>query len=220
MHSGEMDGAQFFNLLLEKRGYNPTSLARAIGVKSAQSQFHRVKTGVIQMPTSRTNINAAAAVLEVDPLAFYDGDVADREWARISATGPLSTRDPVSAGIGMRLASAREGLKLSVHAVAEALRTAPAAIESWESGKNLPDAHTLRSICKLYNVSADSILWEDSLSPEAMQIAVDFDHLTDAQRRTFRAVWDAFIRQGVGDEDVEGRMEITKAFKERADQSR
>lgn len=98
--------------------------------------------------------------------------------------------------------------------VADRLGVKKATVSAWEKGRGLPDALRLRQLAKLYSVSADSLLWEDALSPDAMQFAADFDHLTDAQRRTFRAVWTAFIAQAITDIDVEGRMEITKTLKQ------
>lgn len=125
--------------------------------------------------------------------------------------------DPIRVGFGMRLAAAR-GLKPTQQEVADRLGVTKGTVSAWEKGRGLPDALRLRQLAKLYGVSADSLLWEDSLSPEAMQFAADFDHLTEAQRRTFKAVWTAFIAQAIQDTDVEDRMEITKTLKERADQ--
>jgi len=78
-----MDGATLFSRLLDKRGLNPNSLAAAINRPKAQSTFHRFKEGTIRQP-KRESLEDAAAHLGVNVLAFYDPDLADQEWGRIS----------------------------------------------------------------------------------------------------------------------------------------
>lgn len=39
--------------------------------------------------------------------------------------------------------------------------TTKQAISAWEQGRNLPDPLVLRRLCRLYKVSADSLLWAD-----------------------------------------------------------
>jgi hypothetical protein len=78
-----MDGVTLFNKLLAKRGQNPTSLAAAIKRPTAQSGFDRFKKGDIKQPRRTESFDLAARFLGVDALAFYDEDLAEREWARI-----------------------------------------------------------------------------------------------------------------------------------------
>ncbi|MEZ2297279.1 helix-turn-helix transcriptional regulator [Variovorax sp. RCC_210] len=78
-----MDGVTLFNKLLAKRGLNPTSLAAAIKRPTAQSGFDRFKKGDIKQPRRTESFDLAARFLGVDALAFYDEDLAEREWARI-----------------------------------------------------------------------------------------------------------------------------------------
>lgn len=121
--------------------------------------------------------------------------------------------DPIRKGLGLRLASARKGKGMTQDRVAERFQVNKATVSAWETGRGVPDALTLRSLAKLYDTSADALLWEDSLSPEAMRFAAEFDNLTDKQQRTFRTVWMAFVADSASDGDVEGKMEITKRFK-------
>lgn len=121
--------------------------------------------------------------------------------------------DPIRRGLGLRLASARKDKKLTQDYVAEQFSLNKATVSAWETGRGVPDALTLRSLAKLYDTSADALLWEDSLTPEAMRIAAEFDSLTDKQQRTFRTVFMAYVRDSAGDGEVEDRMEVTKAFK-------
>lgn len=122
--------------------------------------------------------------------------------------------DPVRVGLGMRLKSAREAKNYTQQMIAERFSVNKATVSAWETGRGIPDALTLRELAKVYDVSADSLLWEDSLSPEAMKFAADFDHLTDKQRRTFRTVWTAFVVDSFSDEEVELKMPLTKTEKE------
>lgn len=83
-----MDKATFFRKLLALRNLNPTRLASAIKMPTAQSGFHRLRAGEIQSPTRGEALERAAKHLGVDVLAFFDEDLADREWARVSGEPP------------------------------------------------------------------------------------------------------------------------------------
>lgn len=121
--------------------------------------------------------------------------------------------DPVRRGLGLRLASARKDKKLTQDDVALKFSLNKATVSAWETGRGVPDALTLRALAKLYGTSADALLWEDSLSPEAMQFAAEFDSLNEAQKRTLHAMWMAYIRESASDGEVEERMGETKKFK-------
>lgn len=121
--------------------------------------------------------------------------------------------DPIRRGLGMRLASARKGKKLTQDQVAEKFSLNKATVSAWETGRGVPDALTLRALAKLYDTSADSLLWEDSLSNEAMQFAAEFDSLNETQKRTLHAMWMAYIRESATDVEVEAKMAETKKFK-------
>lgn len=96
-------------------------------------------------------------------------------------------------GVGLRLKAARTGCGLTQADVAARFGLNKATVSAWETGRGSPDAITLRALAKLYNVSADAILWENSLSPAAMKIASEYDHLTERQQRTWQALWLAYI---------------------------
>lgn len=121
--------------------------------------------------------------------------------------------DPVRRGLGLRLASARKGKHLTQDAVAAKFDVNKATVSAWETGRGVPDALTLRALAKLYDTSADALLWEDSLTPEAMQFAAEFDSLNEVQKRTLHAMWMAYIRESATDGEVEDKMKETKRFK-------
>lgn len=121
--------------------------------------------------------------------------------------------DPVRRGLGLRLASARKDKKLTQDDVALKFSLNKATVSAWETGRGVPDALTLRALAKLYDTSADALLWEDSLSPDAMKFAAEFDSLNEAQKRTLHAMWMAYIRESATDGEVEEKMAETKKFK-------
>jgi transcriptional regulator with XRE-family HTH domain len=112
--------------------------------------------------------------------------------------------------LGKRLASCREVKGWKQEYAAEQLGVTKAALSAWETGRNMPDALTLKLIAKVYDVSIDGILWDNSISLEAMQFAAQFDNLNDKQQRSFRAMWLAYFEQAVSDDHVEDSMPITR----------
>lgn len=121
--------------------------------------------------------------------------------------------DPIRRGLGLRLASARKDKKFTQDDVAVKFSVNKATVSAWETGRGVPDALTLRALAKLYGTSADALLWEDSLTPEAMQFAAEFDSLNEVQKRTLHAMWMAYIRESATDGEVEEKMQETKKFK-------
>lgn len=119
--------------------------------------------------------------------------------------------DPIRRGVGMRLASARENKKLTQDDIAKRFSINKATVSAWETGRGDPGVFRLRELAKLYDVSTDALLWEDSLSPDAMKVAVQFDSLNEKQRRTFYAMWMAYIQESATDAQVEEKMAITKS---------
>lgn len=95
VHSPVMDAPTFFDKLLILRGLNPTSLATSIRIKTAQSGFDRFRKGLIKQPKRGKALELAAARLGVDVLAFYDEELADREWERVAgdAIGSSGSRE-------------------------------------------------------------------------------------------------------------------------------
>ena len=55
-----------------------------------------------------------------------------------------------------------------------------------------------------------SLLWEDSLTLETKQFAVQFDSLNETQKRTLKSIWMAYVEVAATDEQVENGMKITK----------
>lgn len=119
-------------------------------------------------------------------------------------------QDPVRIGIGQRLKAARLAKKMTQQQVAELFDVNKATVSAWETGAGAPDALRLRRLARLYDVSADAILWDDSLTTEAMRFAAQFDALSDKQQRSFRAMWLAYFEEAISDDGVEDSMPITK----------
>lgn len=118
--------------------------------------------------------------------------------------------DPIRRGLGMRLAAARQNKGFTQDDIAKRFSINKATVSAWETGRGDPGVFRLRELAKLYDISADSILWEDSLTPEAMKVAAQFDGLTERQKRTFYAMWMAYVQESATDAEVELGMPATK----------
>jgi transcriptional regulator with XRE-family HTH domain len=105
--------------------------------------------------------------------------------------------------LGRRLASCRELAKLKQDAVANELGVTKAAVSAWEGGRNMPNPLMLKKLAKLYSVSVDGMLWDNSLTMDAMRVAAQFDALSESQKTTLTAVLMAFVHEGVPDARVE-----------------
>lgn len=114
--------------------------------------------------------------------------------------------DSTRVGIGLRLKVARENAGKTQLQVAEYFGVTKGTVSAWETGKGMPDAARLRALAKLYKISSDAILFEDSLTSEAMQLGAQFDNLNDQQQKMFRAMWLAYFEQAMSDEDVKRRL--------------
>lgn len=181
------------------------ALARACGVKPPSvNDWITGKTKTIE----GANLLNAAAFLNVAPRWLAEG-IGPMRPQNMAQTFDMSV-NPVTIGLGLRLESARLGKGLTQDAVADQIGVNKATISAWEKGKHIPNVLQFRDLAKLYDVSADSLLWEDSLSPEAMQFAAEFDSLNEAQKRTLHAMWMAYIRESASDSQVETRMPATK----------
>lgn len=110
--------------------------------------------------------------------------------------------DPVRQGVGLRLKRMREVKGLSQSDVAKHFKVGKGTVSAWETGLGDPGVYKLRQLSKLYGVASDAILWENSLSPEAMQFAAEFDNLTEKQRGMFKAMWIAYVAEAASDEKV------------------
>lgn len=118
--------------------------------------------------------------------------------------------DPVRLGVGMRLAAAREDKKMTQDNIAKRFSINKGTVSAWETGRGDPGIYRLKELAKLYDVSADALLWEDSLTRDAMKVAAQFDELNEKQKGVFYAIWEAYVRTAVTDQQVEERMPITK----------
>ena len=139
--------------------------------------------------------------------SVYAGGMPKADDKESPAEQPI---DPVRAGFGLRLKSARESKDLSQADVAARFGLNKATVSAWETGRGDPGVYRLRELARLYDLSADALMWEDSLTPEAMKVAVQFDSLNEKQKRTFYAMWMAYVQEAVSDAAVEIDMPITK----------
>lgn len=128
-------------------------------------------------------------------------------------TKEILAPDPIRLGLGMRLKAAREHKSLTQDDIAKRFSLNKATVSAWETGRGDPGVYRLRELAKLYDVSADALLWEDSLSTDAMKLAAEFDGLSEKQKSTLRALWMAYVQESGTDADVEDRMPITKGHK-------
>lgn len=110
--------------------------------------------------------------------------------------------------------AARRARDLTQQEVADHFGVSKGTVSAWEKGGGVPDALRLARLAKLYRVTADSLLWDDALTMEAIQFGAQFDALTDRQRRTFRAMWLAYFEQAKTDGEVEAAMPVTKTAKD------
>lgn len=138
-------------------------------------------------------------IRQVKRARAYPRCVADKE--------PI---DPIRRGVGMRLASAREMKGLTQQDIATRFSINKGTVSAWETGRGDPGIYRIKELAKLYEVSTDALLWEDSLTPDAMKVAAQFDELNEKQKGIFYAMWEAYVRAAVPDKQVEERMPITK----------
>lgn len=120
--------------------------------------------------------------------------MATKKQAPRAKAPPKAKDDPVRINFGLRLAAARKVVRppLTQQAVADRFGVQKGTVSAWETGNGLPDAITLRQLAKLYNVSADALLWAESLTPEAMKIAAGYDDLGAELKAKFDAMWIGF----------------------------
>ena len=101
--------------------------------------------------------------------------------------------DPIRKGVGQRIAAARELKGYSQTEVGNRFGVGKGTVSAWETGRGDPGIYRLRELAKLYDVSSDGLLWDGAPSIEAMQIAAQYDGLTEKQKSTWRALWLAYI---------------------------
>lgn len=116
--------------------------------------------------------------------------------------------------IGLNLKGARKNAGMTLVQVGKKFGVSKQVVSAWELGRGDPGLVRLRRLAKLYNVSADALLWANAPSLEAMQIAAQYDALNEDQKKRLRAVWMAFVDLVASNETVENRMPITKRLPE------
>jgi transcriptional regulator with XRE-family HTH domain len=97
--------------------------------------------------------------------------------------------------LGQRLKQARLAADLTQEAVGQLLDISKVTVSSWEIGKNVPDALTIRRLSKIYNVSTDTLLRKSSASPKARMLAEQYDQLAPSEQQAFDALWAVYLQQ-------------------------
>lgn len=128
---------------------------------------------------------------------------------------PIHHSEDDRKALGGRLRSARTLKGLTIDAIAGELTArgypiSKQAVGHWETGKNVPDAIWLKRLAKFYGTTLDALAWDEAISIEAIQFAVQYDALDDKQQRAFKAMWLAYFAAAKSDADVEQEMAATR----------
>lgn len=112
-------------------------------------------------------------------------------------------RDPEKVQFGSRLKAARllTEEKYVQADVAKRLGVETGTVSGWETGYNYPDPLMLGRLAKLYSTTADLLIWDDTISMDAIQMAVQYDALNDDQRRAFKGMWMGYFQATAPDGD-------------------
>lgn len=153
----------------------------------------------------------------MQPSLRYVDTLCQRSVDRRSSVGlrwAMAHAEEERKALGSRLASARKLAGFTIQQAADELtaRGYPIkkqAVGAWEVGRNVPDALWMRRLAKLYATTVDALLWDDTLSMDAIQVAAQYDSLSEREKNRLRILWDAMIRSAADDETVERRMPIT-----------
>ena len=92
-----------------------------------------------------------------------------------------------------RLRYFREQKKMSRKQVCAALNITPSAISYWESGKRIPDADTLISLCELYGIHSVSQLFGNT-EPLNDEITDSEKYLIELYRNADKAAQTAVVK--------------------------
>lgn len=123
----------------------------------------------------------------------------------------MATDDPTRKNVGLRLKAARELASMTQQFVADSFDVGKGTVSAWETGGGDPGIYRLRRLAKLYDVTADALLWDESPSREAQKIAVQYDALSVEKRAKFDAMWLAHFADAPSD------AEVAEGFKKKSD---
>ena len=91
-------------------------------------------------------------------------------------------------GLGQRLKSQRQLLKLSQKEVANAIGVSPAVVSNYENGDRSPSIETLMSLASLYKCSTDYLL---GISSENNSNYVEISMLSNKQKLLLQSFLDS-----------------------------
>lgn len=137
----------------------------------------------------------------------------------------MAHSDEERKALGKRLSASRNLAGLTIDSAAKKLTEigypiTKQALGHWETGRNVPDAIWLRRLAKLYNTTMDALSWDDSLTIEAMQIAAEFDSLTEKQKSAFKLMWLGYATRAATDAEVAERMPVVNEDKDKNHQEK
>lgn len=128
----------------------------------------------------------------------------------------MGTEDPTRKDFGLRLKAAREMRGMTQQFVADLFEVGKGTVSAWETGGGDPGVYRLRRLAKLYDVTADSLLWDETPSRDAMKIAVQFDAFNPAKQEKFMAMWTTHFVEAATDGEVEQGFKEKSAGRYRA----
>lgn len=108
----------------------------------------------------------------------------------------MAHEDDEKKALGERLARARKAAGYTQPGVAEYLterghQISKQGVSHWEQGRNVPDALVLRLLARLYETTADSMLFDQPISVKALRIASRFDALPAEDRDRLEKIFTA-----------------------------
>ena len=111
--------------------------------------------------------------------------------------------------LGEKIKKVRVEFGLTQEQFSEKLFVSRQAVSKWESDRGLPDVTNLQQISSLFNVSIDSLLKDDSLSPNAIiREAIDFENAKPLGRR--QSKYDAIVKSKYPDAAITHIIKLRK----------
>ena len=117
--------------------------------------------------------------------------------------------------LAQRLQSTRVAKRMTLEAAAECAGIPASELADIESGAREPSVWVMGDLAKCYGYTVDALLWESALSPEAVALAAEYDHMQPAQQAAVRTILLAFGVVGVSNADVEAAIPETRELRER-----
>lgn len=114
----------------------------------------------------------------------------------------MGSTDKTRQDVGLRLKAARELRDMTQQFVADLFDVTKGTVSAWETGGGDPGIYRLRRLAKLYGVTADALLWDETPSAAAQKVAVGYDALSEEQRIKFDNMWRNHFETAASDAEV------------------